>query len=52
MLKQTSVSTSEGETSKKQVIRVDVDPPPVNNMQLAPKPQEELGIDIEIDHRP
>lgn len=46
------MSTSEGETSKRQVIRVDVDPPLVNNMQLAPKPQEEPCIDIEIDHKP
>lgn len=37
MLKQSItpyVSTFEGETSSKHVIHVDVDPPPVNNMQV------------------
>lgn len=31
---------------------VDVDPPPVSNISVVPKPQEEPDSDIKIDHRP
>lgn len=44
------MSASGGETSKKQVIQVDVYLPLMNNLQVVFEPLDELSSSIEIDH--
>lgn len=29
---------------------MDIDPPPMNNIQVMLEPQEDLGCDVQIDH--
>ena len=52
MLKHLVVSTCEGETSSNEVIQVDIDPPPVSNIQLVHEPQAKPGFVTEIDNVP
>lgn len=46
------MSSSEGETSNKQVIQVDVDQSLVKNVKVVPEPQERLAASPKIDHMP